>query len=103
MPKIANHIHKFKKVDLATSGKPYLVYKCMMPTCSHYVPINLAEGKMCACWGCGDPMIITRETLHHSSNKPAARPKCPNCIVRKNAKDVSALADFLAGDKVTTE
>jgi hypothetical protein len=99
--KVANHLHKYKKVDLARDGEPYLVYKCMKPACSHYVPLHLAEGKLCECNRCGEPMIITKATLHGSSNKPMAKPHCPNCIERKKEKleDVAAISEFLAGTK----
>lgn len=96
--KAANHLHRYKKVNLSSSGE-YLVYKCVKPACTHYVPIQLAEGTLCECNRCGDPMIITKSVLVHSGNRPMAKPHCPNCIVRKNAKDVTAIADFLADNK----
>jgi hypothetical protein len=97
---VAKHLHRYKKVDLSRNGdKPYLVYKCIKPACSHYVPINLAEGKLCECNKCGEPMLITKATLIHSSNKPMAKPHCADCIVRKNAKDVAAIAEFIGGTK----
>src|SRR5262245_6990151 len=101
MSKVANHLHRYKKIDLSTSGKPYIVYKCMKPACSHYVPINLSEGKLCECNRCAEPMIITKATLTHSHSKPMAKPHCPNCIKRKNEKDVAAIAEFLAGSKTS--
>lgn|SRR5215471_5492417 len=98
--KVANHLHRYKKVNLSRKkDEPYLVYKCVKPACSHYVPINLAEGKLCECNRCAEPMIITKATLTHSNNKPMAKPHCPNCIKRKNADDVAALAEFLSGNK----
>ena len=103
MSNAANHLHRYKKVDLNRNGdNPYLVYKCTKPACSHYIPINLAEGKLCECNKCNEPMIITKKVLTHSSNKPMARPHCPNCIVRKNAKDVEAIAAFISGTKTET-
>lgn len=93
--KAPNHIHKYKKVDIATGDKEFLVYKCMKPLCSHYIRMDLAEGKMCECNVCGDPMIITRETLVHSSGKPMAKPRCNNCVKRRKSDDIAALADFI--------
>ena len=99
--KVANHLHRYKKQNLsATAGKEYLVYKCVKPACSHYLPMNLAEGKLCECNRCGEPMIITKATLTHSGNKPMAKPHCQGCIKRKNEKDVAAIAEFIAGTKV---
>lgn len=99
--KAANHLHLYKKVNLTRKkGKePYLVYRCTKPLCPHYLPLDLAEGKMCECNVCGEPMVITRETLTHSSGNPMARPRCTNCIKRKNTDTVDAIAAFLAGTK----
>lgn len=93
--KVANHIHRYKKIDIGADGKEYLVYKCMKPACSHYVPIHLAEGKLCECNKCGDAMIISKAVLTHSAKKPMARPHCPNCIKRRRNETVEALDKFL--------
>jgi len=101
--KLANHIHKYKKIDLGTD-KEYLVYKCMHPACSHYIPIALAEGKLCECNRCGEPMIITKVTLNGSNGGPMAKPHCNDCIERKKVKDedVAAIAAFLSGNETKT-
>ena len=96
MVKKATHIHKYKKINLSvTPGKVYLVYKCLHPICSHYLPIHLAEGKACECSRCGDVMIITRNTLHQSGGQPMLLPHCDNCIKRKKSPDVDAIGEFL--------
>lgn len=99
MAKPANHLHKYKKVNLSETGV-YLVYKCVKPACTHYIALKLAEGQLCECNRCGEPMIITKAVLTHSGNKPMARPHCPDCIKRRNEKDVEAIAAFIAGNKV---
>jgi len=97
MTKAANHIHRYKKVDIG-SEKEYLVYRCMKPACSHYIPIHLSEGKMCECNRCFEPMIITKATLSASGKKPMTRPHCGNCIKkRKSADATDAIAAFLSG------
>lgn len=93
--KVANHLHRYKKVDIGSINKPFLVYKCMKPACSHYIRMDLAEGKICECNSCNEPMLITKQVLRHSGNKPATKPKCPKCIKRKNNAEVEALAKFL--------
>lgn len=99
--KLANHLHKYKKLNLGRDGKEYLVYRCMKPACSHYIPIAMAEGKLCECNRCGEPFIITKVQLTGSSMKPMAKPHCNDCIDRKKVKDddVAAIAAFLEGDK----
>ena len=98
MPKAANHIHKYKKVDLARKKgtETYLVYKCQIPTCTHYTPISMAEGKICECSRCKGIMVITKVVLTHSGGKPMLYPHCPACTKRKKVDDVAALTDFLS-------
>ena len=98
-----NHVHRYKKVDLGRNGKVYLVYKCVKPVCSHYIPIHLAEGKMCECNRCGEPMVITKSILTSNSGAtPMARPHCPDCTKRKTS-DVGTINDFLEGIAVKTD
>ncbi len=97
--KVANHLHRYKKVNLRKEGE-YIVYKCQKPACSHYVPVHLAEGKLCECNRCFEPMIITKLQLTGSSGKAMAKPHCSNCVERKKSKDVESIAAFLAGTKV---
>jgi len=97
--KAANHLHRYKKMDLAREGKPYLVYKCTKPVCTHYVPIMMSEGKLCECNRCGEAMLITKEILTGSSGRPMSRPHCGTCVKRKKQSDIAALAEFLSGNK----
>ena len=97
-----NHIHRYRKVNLARKGNdPYVVYKCVKPTCSHYVPIELAEGKLCECDRCGEPMVINKQVLVGSAGKPMTKPHCSNCVQRKKdkAENVESIREFLAGTK----
>jgi hypothetical protein len=95
----ANHLHRYKKVNLGVDGKIFYVYKCMKPACSHYIRMDLAEGKLCECNKCGEPMLISRAVLTHSSGKPMTLPHCLNCVKRKKAADVDAIKEFLDGVK----
>lgn len=99
MSKAPNHIHRYKKVNLSRDKEPYEVYKCIKPACTHYVPLDLAEGKLCECNRCGEPMLITKNTLHGSSNRAMTKPHCNSCVKRKEDKDVAAIAEFLTGNK----
>lgn len=91
-PKAPIHVHKYSRKNIAAFGSPeYLVFYCTLPLCTSYVPLKLAEGKMCECNRCGELMIINRESIQH------AKPHCSNCIKRKTVKDedVNAIAAFL--------
>ena len=97
------HLHRYKKVNLSRDkDKPYIVYKCTKPTCSHYVPLELAEGKLCECNRCNEPMIINKQVLTGSSNRPMTLPHCAGCVKRKKGTDanVAAIAEFLSGNKI---
>lgn len=87
------HIHKYIKKDLSRTDKPYLVYKCQVPACHHYIPIVLAEGKLCICNECLEPFVITKVTLTASSHGPAAKPKCNKCI--KHKRPINEIGEFL--------
>lgn len=97
MPKHANHLHKYKKVNLARKkGKDkFLVYRCQVPTCTHYIPLNLAEGRVCECNRCGGVMVITKATLTRSNGGAMALPHCDGCIERKDADTILDVASFL--------
>jgi len=85
------HIHLYKRVDLARKKdtKSYPVLKCMKPLCNHYIPLNLAIGKMAECNRCNDPFILDKETILLS------KPHCKECIVRKPKPEVESIEDFL--------
>jgi hypothetical protein len=89
-PRVAAHIHRYKRVDIGSFNKTFLVFRCTLPTCTHYVPLNMAEGKLCECNRCFKPMLITRAALY------LALPHCAACTKRKDAKDVEAISEFLA-------
>ena len=90
---IAKHLHKYKKIDLGRNGNKFLVFKCMRPACTHYLAIHLAEGKLCECNRCGEPMILTKASMS------LTKPHCANCVKRKKSADVETISEFLAGTK----
>jgi|SRR5215471_1182565 len=99
-----DHIHKYKKFNMRSHDKtkePYWIYKCIKPTCNHYVTVDKSEGRLCECWRCGEPMVISKTVLTGSSMKPMTKPHCPDCLKRKKVSkdDVAAIADFLSGNK----
>lgn len=99
MAKLADHLHRYRKVNLGGDGKKYEVYKCSKPACSHYVPLHLAEGKLCECNRCHEPMIIGKVQLNGSSGRAMARPHCNDCVQKKGNNDAAAIAAYIAGNK----
>lgn len=72
-----NHVHRYKRVDLsANKDKPYIVLKCSLPDCSHYVPEKMAEGRECICNFCENRFVLTKKNMMRS------KPHC-GCKTRK--------------------
>ncbi len=66
-----NHlVHKYTRVKLGTKG--YIVYKCTLPGCPHYLRQELVTGRLCECWRCGKPFTMTVKTL-------LKKPHCSDC------------------------
>lgn len=97
MARKANHLHKYKKQNLSRNdGEPFLVLKCTKPDCTHYIAVRLAEGKMCECNRCGEPMFLTKAAIE------LTKPHCASCTKRRKIESdetVSAVESFLAGLK----
>lgn len=59
-----HHIHRYKKVDISVKkGKEYIVFKCTLPDCSHYVPEGIAEGRESICNYCENRFILTKKSM----------------------------------------
>lgn len=97
--KISGHLHLYKKINLSRTEKEYLVYRCVKPACSHYVPIALSLGKLCECNRCHEPMIITKVQLWSSGGSPMAKPHCVDCIKRRKSNELETISGFTEGTK----
>jgi predicted RNA-binding Zn-ribbon protein involved in translation (DUF1610 family) len=73
---MAKHIHQYKRADLGVN-KEYIVYRCTLPDCGHYLVPKLVEGKESLCPRCGEVFIIEKSHLS------LANPHCDNCTVKK--------------------
>ena len=67
------HIHKYIRTVLGgrrvviRDGKRYIekcggyeVYKCAKPSCTHWIPSEMIEGRKSICWNCNQEMIINK-------------------------------------------
>jgi hypothetical protein len=96
--KVANHLHRYKKVNLSRKkDEKYYVYRCTKPACTHYVPLHLAEGKLCECNRCGEPIVLGKFQLQGSPNQALTLPHCVDCTKRRktDVEMVATLANFL--------
>jgi hypothetical protein len=69
-----NHVHKYELTTIGTKG--YLIYKCTVPACVHYLNHILAIGRLCLCWGdCGLAVVIDK----FMAQKEIKHPMCDSC------------------------
>lgn len=79
MPHKIDHVHKYRKMNIAVKpGKKYFVYQCVLD-CSHYVPEKLINGKKSLCWKCNKEFII--------KNPNQVKLKCADCSTNKEIND----------------
>jgi hypothetical protein len=79
MPRKSDHeVHKYKRMSIGRRG--HEIYKCMRSNCTHYLPsVELAVGRLCACWSCGLPVEMTQ----HMIGLGTVRPICAACKKEK--------------------
>lgn len=83
-----DHIHKYERREIGGTrvvkidGKKhlekvgnYIVYKCAIPGCTHYIARELAIGRQSICWGCEQELILDAEntTLKKPRHKQCRR------------------------------
>lgn len=77
-----SHVHKYERADIGVN-KPYIVYRCALPTCSHYLHSKeLVKGKKSICWRCGEEFIIDAKSVE------LRRPHCQNCTKTRKVRPV---------------
>lgn len=74
------HIHKYMRDKL---GK-LVIYKCMLPGCSHYLYRNMALNKVSVCWYCGKEFLMSKKSLK------LKKPHCKDCSGTPHKKAVIA-------------
>ena len=75
----AKHTHKYKRVRMT---KKWIVFKCALPNCPHFVTGKLVIGRKCICWRCGMEFIMTEFTMG------LAKPHCKECTgIREHSVD----------------
>ncbi len=63
---VPQHVHKYQRITLGNKG--YVVLKCALPKCKHYIRRELAVGRASICWKCGMELILTMQNTN--SKKP---------------------------------
>jgi hypothetical protein len=73
--KIPQHLHKYERVRLGAKGS-YVVFRCILPGCPHYIRKELAAGKACLCNRCNSPMVLDSRAMS------LQKPHCNACVKR---------------------
>ena len=81
--KIHDSPHLYERTEVGKKG--WVIYRCMLPNCSHYISEALIVGKISLCHGvCGDAVLYTQDDL----NQKLKRPMCASCReLRKQQKE----------------
>jgi hypothetical protein len=83
--------HKYQRIkwkSRASSGEPYIIFKCMLPGCTHYTPKDLVVGNETICWRCG------REFQMGVPHTYMAKPHCIACT--KGKKGTASVDDVMS-------
>ena len=92
MSKSNHKVHKYIRVNVT---KTWVIYKCCLPNCPHFVPVKLVIGRDCICYRCGNVFTMTN---HTSTLK---RPHCKDCtgkdiMQRKPYEELNDLQNLTA-------
>ena len=73
--------HKYIKKRIGSKESPYVVWKCMIPGCTHYIKFELGENRHTICWRCGGVVVLTKLVME------LTRPHCNKCTKGKKKED----------------
>lgn len=76
-------VHKYRRINLGKKG--YVVYKCMLPNCPHFIRAELCIGRMSICWRCGKEFVMNEKTLQ------LVKVHCIECTKSKLESKLDAL------------
>lgn len=76
MPSL-KHTHRYERDTYGKNG--YIIYKCVLPGCSHYVSKELALNKEGLCSSCENKILITKTMIHNDVRYP----RCEKCKLEK--------------------
>ncbi len=86
MAKQPDHLHKYQRTTLGS--KKFLIYRCMIPGCTHYVDAKLILNRICECWRCSNAMVINKYASQ------LAKPHCDDCIEKQRSDRINKLGEM---------
>lgn len=68
-------VHQYVRKELKRkmTDEPYVIFRCMIPGCTHYLREELAEGQKSICNRCGKDFILTKAAME------LKKPHCVEC------------------------
>lgn len=67
---MTDHIHKYYKV---TQSPSWIIFRCVLSDCAHYINEKLIAGRKSICWVCNKPFTIP-STVNYK--RLAKKPAC---------------------------
>lgn len=74
--KKTSHIHQYQKVEWGKNGT--IVWRCVLPGCSHYLHDQFIDGKRSLCNECRAVFIMNKDKMRRK------KPKCDRCQMKKD-------------------
>lgn len=71
-------IHQYQRITRKPSNS--IIYRCILPNCSHYIEEWLAWGKITICHNCKEQYVLRKRKNNQ------AKPKCDNCTGKKKVE-----------------
>ena len=81
-----DHLHKYQRTILGRRN--WLIYRCMVPGCTHYIDADLILNRLCECWRCGNAMAINKRAAL------LAKPHCDDCVRSPKKDEVDKLTEL---------
>lgn len=91
--KVHKGAHKYRRTKLSPSTDT-VIYRCVLPDCSHYILPHLLKGKKSICWRCRPEHEFVIEREHQNM----AKPHCSHSINRIGSKNKVAISDVEVED-----
>lgn len=74
MSKKLTHVHKYKKIKWGR--KKTIIWRCMLPGCSHYIHHELVRNRKSLCYKCDAVFIMNPDKMRRT------KPKCDRCQIK---------------------
>lgn len=81
-------IHKYGRVALG-KDKQYIIYRCYIPGCKHFMTREMVEGQHAVCWRCEGEFVLTKKRLK------LVKPHCKNCTETRGEKSMQTKTEQL--------